>query len=95
MSQTPASPVERQAALLRLRRSLSTCESASQLILCWRAEPALLAALPPRYGEVLESLLTRVESAAAFGEESCSFSLNDLSAQLALWLDKAERQLER
>jgi hypothetical protein len=82
-------------AAQRLRASLASREAAPALIARWRAETALLAALPPRYGEVLESLLTRFESAAAFGEESCSFSVSDLTDQLSLWLDKAERQLPR
>lgn len=59
----------------------------------WRAEQALIAALPPRYGQVLESLLSRFESAAMFGEESCSFSAADLRGELSVWLDKAERTL--
>ena len=83
------------AALLRLRASLTSHEPAALLMARWRSETELLGSLPPRYGEVLESLLTRFESAAAFGEESCSFSVNDLVGQLSLWLDKAERQLPR
>lgn len=59
----------------------------------WRAEQGLIAALPPRYGQVLESLLSRFESAAMFGEESCSFSAADLRGELSVWLDKAERAL--
>lgn len=58
-----------------------------------RATEPLLAALPPRYAEVWHTLLDRLESAALFTEESCSFSPNDLWANLALWLDKAEGQL--
>ena len=60
----------------------------------WRAEQGLIAALPPRYGQVIESLLSRFESAAMFGEESCSFSQTDLIDSLALWLDKAQAQLK-
>ena len=58
-----------------------------------RATEPLLAALPPRYAEVWHTLLDRLESAALFTEESCSFSPHDLWANLALWLDKAEGQL--
>ena len=58
-----------------------------------RATAPLLAALPPRYAEVWHTLLDRLESAALFTEESCSFSPSDLWANLALWLDKAEGQL--
>ena len=58
-----------------------------------RAQTALLAALPPRYGEVLLQLLDRLESSALFSEESCSFSQRDLFDSLQLWLDKAAGQL--
>lgn len=59
----------------------------------WRSQHALLAALPPRYGEVMEDLLGRIESGSLFGEESCSFSQEDLRTGLADWLDKAGRRL--
>jgi hypothetical protein len=55
----------------------------------------LLAALPPRFGEVLLGLLDRLESSALFSEESCSFSQNDLLDNLALWLEKARQQLDQ
>ena len=58
-----------------------------------RTQETLLAALPPRYGEVLLQLLDRLESSALFSEESCSFSQKDLTASLRLWLDKAAAQL--
>ena len=58
-----------------------------------RAQSALLAALPPRYTEVLLGLLDRLESSALFSEESCSFSQKDLLANLQLWLDKARELL--
>ncbi|MBS0291315.1 MAG: hypothetical protein JSR16_01900 [Proteobacteria bacterium] len=54
-----------------------------------RAHAALLAALPPRYGEVLLGLLDRLEAGALFTEESCSFSHQGLADSLQLWLDKA------
>jgi hypothetical protein len=60
-----------------------------------RAQAELLAALPPRYGEVLHGLLDRLESGALFAEESCSFSQADLLDSLRLWLDKAAQQLTR
>lgn len=77
----------------RLRASLSQSPAmpAGDLATLWRGQALLLAALPARYGDVLESLLARFESAALFGEESCSFSAGDLREQLGLWLDKAER----
>lgn len=59
----------------------------------WRAQPELLAALPPRYGQVMEDLLGRMEAGSLFTEESCSFSQEDLQANLAVWLDKAENTL--
>jgi hypothetical protein len=58
-----------------------------------RAQSALLAALPSRYGEVLLGLLDRLESSALFSEESCSFSQRDLLDSLQLWIDKARAQL--
>ncbi len=59
-----------------------------------RAHGDLLAALPPRYTEVLYHLLDRLESSALFAEESCSFSQRDLLDGLQLWLDKAAGQLQ-
>lgn len=58
-----------------------------------RAQTALLQALPPRYGEVLRDLLTRLESSALFSEESCSFSQSALVDNLQVWVDKARTQL--
>lgn len=58
-----------------------------------RAHTKLLAALPPRYTDVLHQLLDRLESSALFAEESCSFSQQGLLDSLQLWLDKADRQL--
>ncbi len=59
----------------------------------WRAQTALLAALPPRYAAVAEDLLGRLEAGSLFTEESCSFSQEDLQANLAVWLDKASETL--
>jgi hypothetical protein len=58
-----------------------------------RRQTQLLAALPPRYGEVLQQLLDRLESSALFSEESCSFSQKELLDSLQLWFDKAGAQL--
>ena len=58
-----------------------------------RAQEPLLAALPPRYGEVWLGLLDRLESSALFSEESCSFSQSALLDHLELWLQKANQQL--
>lgn len=58
-----------------------------------RQYTTLLAALPPRYGEVLLNLLDRLESSALFSEESCSFSQKDLLDHLQAWVDKARQVL--
>ncbi|MBL0920272.1 MAG: hypothetical protein IBJ14_16345 [Hydrogenophaga sp.] len=58
-----------------------------------RAQEELLAALPPRFGEVLHGLLDRLESSALFDGESCSFSQRDLHEHLSGWLTQAERRL--
>lgn len=58
-----------------------------------RTQNTWLAALPPRYDEVLNSLLDRLESSALFSEESCSFSQQELLDSLQLWLDRAREQL--
>lgn len=57
-----------------------------------RAE-ALLGALPPRYREVWLDLIDRLESAALFTEESCSFSPAARTATLQEWLDQATARL--
>ncbi len=61
----------------------------------WRAQTALLSVLPPRYAEVMEDLLGRLEAGSLFTEESCSFSQVDLLANLDLWLDKARQTLAK
>ena len=58
-----------------------------------RGHAVLLAALPPRYGEVLLGLLDRLEAGALFTEESCSFSHQGLLDSLQQWLDKARATL--
>jgi hypothetical protein len=75
-----------QAALEALARSEVTAASFSALA---EKQGPLLAALPPRYTEVLSQLLTRLESSALFTDESCSFSHKDLVDSLQMWLDKA------
>ncbi|HEY0845531.1 MAG TPA: hypothetical protein VGE12_09190 [Noviherbaspirillum sp.] len=67
--------------------------SIADFCLTWRAQTPLLAALPPRYGQVMEDLLGRMEAGSLFTEESCSFSQEDLRASLAVWLDKATKAL--
>ena len=46
-------------------------------------------ALPQRYQDVLERILTQLESSALFSEESCSFSQTDIVNALGDWLAKA------
>ena len=60
-----------------------------------RQQDVLLAALPEKYAEVWHGLLDRLESSALFSEESCSFSQTDLLDSLAMWLDKAQAQLDK
>lgn len=67
--------------------------TASALSATARAQTDLLAALPPRYTEVLLGLLDRLESSALFSEESCSFSQKDLVANLSVWVEKAHATL--
>src|SRR3979411_2457036 len=59
----------------------------------WRGQNPLLGSLPPRYEQVMEDLLGRLEAGSLFTEESCSFSHEDLHANLAVWLDKARPEL--
>ncbi|WP_133062468.1 hypothetical protein [Polynucleobacter victoriensis] len=49
------------------------------------------ARLPQKYSDVLEGILSRLESSSLFTEESCSFSKKDLAAALSLWLEKAQQ----
>ena len=80
-----------------LARALQTFErgdhTAAALSTLARQQTALLAALPPRYSEVLLNLLDRLESSALFSEESCSFSQKDLVAGLQIWVEKARGSL--
>lgn len=66
---------------------------AAELAQALHAESVLLAALPPRYVQALEEILGRLESAALFSEESCSFSQRDLIDALEAWLVRAGEQL--
>lgn len=62
----------------------------SALAAQWReAASAHQPALPARYLEVLERVLTQLESSALFSEESCSFSQQDLLHALSDWLARA------
>jgi hypothetical protein len=59
-----------------------------------RQQSTLLAALHPRYGEVLLNLLDRLESSAMFSEESCSFSRSSLLDHLQAWVDQTGASLQ-
>ncbi|WP_151637583.1 hypothetical protein [Noviherbaspirillum aerium] len=85
--------------LALLRASLDALKakqtSLNEFCRTWRGQTALLTALPDRYAQVMEDLLGRMEAGSLFTEESCSFSQEDLQANLAVWLDKAEQTLEK
>ena len=78
--------------LTRMTDSLTACTRGalpqSEMIRQWRSDAASLP-LPEKFGTVLGSLLDRIEASALFSEESCSFSQQDLFANLHLWADKA------
>lgn len=79
-----------QAAIHALKENqISVAEFCS----VWRASTGLLSALPERYSRVMEDLLGRLEAGSLFTEESCSFSQEDLQANLQIWLDKARQQI--
>jgi hypothetical protein len=61
----------------------------------WRKQAAQLTELPPRFREVLEDLLSRLETGSLFTEESCSFSQADLLTTLDMWLDNARQSLTK
>ena len=77
-------------ALADLRQGRS---GVSNFCAVWRAQSTLLEALPARYADVAEDLLGRLEAGSLFTEESCSFSQDDLLANLDVWLDKAQHTL--
>jgi hypothetical protein len=61
----------------------------------WRKQAAQLSELPPRFHEVLDDLLSRLETGSLFTEESCSFSQTDLLTTLDMWLDNARQSLTK
>ena len=81
-----------QAALQQLQADTLSVAAFSHLA---QSQPALHAALPARFSEVLMQLLDRLESSALFTEESCSFSQKELLDSLQLWIDKAQLQLQK
>ncbi len=83
-----------QDTLTPLTSSLTPFEAGllptDQFVKLWRqAAHDHTPALPARYLQVLEHLLSQLESAALFSEESCSFSRGDMVASLSEWLSKA------
>lgn len=90
-------PVSFEPTLAELRQGLDQLRAGQADIhaLCaqWRAQQALMAALPPRYLQVAEDLLGRLEAGSLFTEESCSFSQQDLANSLDTWLSKASQTL--
>ena len=86
------------AQLTTLAQALQAFErgdhTAAALSTLARQQTTLLAALPPRYTEVLLNLLDRLESSARFTEESCSFSRSSLLDHLQAWVDKAGASLQ-
>jgi hypothetical protein len=81
-----------QAALQQLRDGGIRVSGFAQLA---SQQQHLVQALPARFNDVLSQLLNRLESAALFTEESCSFSQKELLDSLQLWIDKARLQLQK
>lgn len=97
MSHEMSPAMSHDTTLRNLRATLDALQQrrmpADEFCRVWRNESDLLAALPPRYAQVLDDLLARLEAGSLFGEESCSFSQEDLRASLSVWLDKAGQTL--
>ena len=81
------------ALLQRVRSGELRSDALAREVRVLLARDALPGALPPRYAQVLDQLLDRLESSALFSEESCSFSQRDLLDGLAQWLSKAKATL--
>jgi hypothetical protein len=84
--------------ITQLRRSLADLRAGALSVVTFVQRlpdvSTLLGRLPPRYAEVWQGLIDRLQSGALFSEESCSFSQTELIDSLAMWLDKAEAQLQ-
>jgi hypothetical protein len=91
--------MQHQDTIQLLRTALGATQNNGSTVaaLCqaWRAQTALLSALPPRFAEVAENFLGRLEAGSLFSEESCSFSQQDLLDHLHVWLDQAQLALGR
>jgi hypothetical protein len=91
--------MQHQDTIQLLRDAVSALQNSSGSVsaLCqtWRAQAALLSSLPPRFADVAENFLGRLEAGSLFSEESCSFSQQDLLDHLHVWLDQAQLALNR
>lgn len=91
--------MQHQDTIQLLRDAVSALQNngSSVAALCktWRAQASLLSSLPPRFAEVAENFLGRLEAGSLFSEESCSFSQQDLLDHLHVWLDQAQLALNR
>ena len=90
---------EPAAELAALREKLAQFAkgaiSHADFVAAWRNQASCLSALPPRFGEVLETMLMQVESSALTSTESCSFSADDFVTAFSQWLERAEVRLDR
>lgn len=91
---TDATPTPLHALQCALDEARAGHLPASGLAALWRRHSASLEGLPPRFTQVLEQLLTQLESGSLFTEESCSFSQHDQLDGLAQWLDHARQRLD-
>ncbi len=94
MPQTTSDNTIAIVAALRdiLRAHESGATSASAVVAAFREKTPGLA-LPEAFPRVLDELLRRLEMAAVFSQDSCSFSSTGIQEQLTMWLDKAEARL--
>jgi hypothetical protein len=66
----------------------------TQLVTAVADNAEALGARVVAYHDVLGQLLIRIEGAASFTEESCSFSQGDFAGSLHDWLGKLEARLK-
>jgi len=91
----PAAATQRQALADALQALRTGQGSVQALADAAGHAQALRAALPVRFGTVLDDLLDRLATSALFGEESCSFSQKDLLDGLQDWLAHAQARLRQ
>jgi hypothetical protein len=96
MNDTNSKPdtVRNHAILARLHAALDAYVAGgvdtNSFVRSWREEAESLV-LPSPYGVVLDDVLRRLQMSAAFSQDSCSFSANSATDQLAVWLKKASQ----